>query len=395
MPNLNKILSEDAEMRRQCYTDEGNFPGIPAIRIIGDGHAPQGAWFGPVIRQDWLNEMGMAVPETYDELEEVLTAMQTNYPAAVNPMYFAGGFESNPFADPVFYGGYNIVNGFFQVDGQVKYGPLEENYRAYIERVAGWYEKGFISPDWVSDMMPWLDLAISTEETHGVYGAIYTWFDSLKAASPSPDYDLTALKPLKINKEDTVHIGTSNAMASPSAAIWAESEHIELICKWWDYLFSPEGIILGNWGIEGETYEVREDGSYTWIGPFLNPENDPAFDLSTVQWEYLVYNMAGYSQTDREYCLVDQKAIDFLACWDNCETDYNYPASATMTAEETEAYGSKYNDINTYVAEQVMKFVVGEQDFSEWDGFVQTIRDWGIDELIGYKQAALDRYYAR
>ena len=79
----------------------------------------------------------------------------------------------------------------------------------------------------------------------------------------------------------------------------------------------------------------------------------------------------------------------------DCETDYNYPHNATMTAQENEAYGSKYNDLNTYVAEQSQKFVVGDKPFTEWDSFVADVKSMGAEELCGYKQAALNRYNAR
>lgn len=59
MQNLKAIFAGDEEIRRQCYTDDGYLAGIPAIRVIGDGHEPQGTWMGYALRQDWLDQLDL------------------------------------------------------------------------------------------------------------------------------------------------------------------------------------------------------------------------------------------------------------------------------------------------------------------------------------------------
>lgn len=227
MPNLSAILSGDEAIRKQSYTDNGYLAGIPSMRVINDGHEAQRPWYGYVVRQDWLNELGMALPDTYEALETLLLAMQTNYSSAANPMYFSGGSDASTiFNDPTLYGGYGVTADWIVKNGQVVYSPLEDGYRQYVEMLNHWYETGLISPDFVSVQMPWLDLAESTKEEVGVYPIIYTWFDSYRTASSSESFDLTALEPLKIHSSDTVHIQSSTAgnMSSAAAAICYYSE---------------------------------------------------------------------------------------------------------------------------------------------------------------------------
>ena len=38
---------------------------------------------------------------------------------------------------------------------------------------------------------------------------------------------------------------------------------------------------------------------------------------------------------------------------------------------------------------------MGVKDMSEWDGFVQTLKDMDIERCIELKQNALNRYYER
>lgn len=45
--------------------------------------------------------------------------------------------------------------------------------------------------------------------------------------------------------------------------------------------------------------------------------------------------------------------------------------------------------------ESTINFIVGTKPMEEYDQFVADLRSYGIEECIGYKQAALDRYNAR
>ena len=49
-------------------------------------------------------------------------------------------------------------------------------------------------------------------------------------------------------------------------------------------------------------------------------------------------------------------------------------------------------DINTYVSESYLKFLLGKQPISEFDNFVAIIKSLNIDRAIEIQQNALDRY---
>ena len=56
------------------------------------------------------------------------------------------------------------------------------------------------------------------------------------------------------------------------------------------------------------------------------------------------------------------------------------------------AYTTLIADLSTYMAEHVLKFVVGDEDMSGYSDFVSTLYDMGMQEAIDYRQAAYDRY---
>ena len=67
----------------------------------------------------------------------------------------------------------------------------------------------------------------------------------------------------------------------------------------------------------------------------------------------------------------------------------------TMTSDEANRYATIMGDVNTYVGEMTTKFILGSEDLSGWDAYVESVKGMGIDEAISLQQAALDRFFAR
>ena len=94
----------------------------------------------------------------------------------------------------------------------------------------------------------------------------------------------------------------------------------------------------------------------------------------------------------------DMYPADVLAAYDiwgdSATGDWVMP-DITMTTAEGEAYAAKYSDIQSYVNEMILKFIVGNEPMSSWDSFVAEVKAMGIEDCIALKQAALARYLAR
>ena len=77
----------DEKTRSNLYTDSGY---LPAIMTLG---APENV--GLNIRKDWLDELGMEIPKTYDQLENVLLAFKDNY-GCRNALYMLQDYGYTP-----------------------------------------------------------------------------------------------------------------------------------------------------------------------------------------------------------------------------------------------------------------------------------------------------------
>ena len=79
----------------------------------------------------------------------------------------------------------------------------------------------------------------------------------------------------------------------------------------------------------------------------------------------------------------------------NLDGDWDYPAAAAMTIDESDKYNQHAGDIVTLCQQYTAKFITGELPLSEIENFQEQIRTTGIENCIEAKQSAYDRYMAR
>lgn len=147
-PNLKKVLDENPEYRKMITSDDGNIYVFPFLR--GDDYLL--TYNGLIIRQDWLDKLGLGMPETIEEWHTVLTAFKNDDPngngqADEIPLRLDPGQLS---MNKAFLGAWGITDSFYQVDGVVKYGPIQPEFKEFLQTMSRWYAEGLIDPDYLS-----------------------------------------------------------------------------------------------------------------------------------------------------------------------------------------------------------------------------------------------------
>ena len=161
------------------------------------------------------------------------------------------------------------------------------------------------------------------------------------------------------------------------AAVSATTEHLEEVMKLLDFCYSEEGNVLLNWGIEGESYVVNEDGSRSFTD-YVN-HNPDGLAMAQAVIHY------AYPSSDAPV-VNDYNARKLI-------NDYAMLLPVLMpTAEDSSRMAELLNEINTYIDEMETKFVMGRESFDNYDAFVQTIYNMGVEELIEIEQRTYDAY---
>lgn len=134
-PNYWYYVTQDINTLATLVTEEGNLPTIATL-FKASGSENQGY----VVRYDWLEELGLDVPQTYEELE--------HYVSTANETYGAKGMIlASDGLDELLAFGYDCGTEYLVVDGQVKSSLQQESFRDYMEMVTRWYKEGIIYSD--------------------------------------------------------------------------------------------------------------------------------------------------------------------------------------------------------------------------------------------------------
>ena len=89
---------------------------------------------------------------------------------------------------------------------------------------------------------------------------------------------------------------------------------------------------------------------------------------------------------------MSEKSINANFLWSE-DKDFAYELSdtVTMTSDEVREYSAIFNDIKTYVIEQIPRFITGDRSVAEeWDDFVNEVKGMNIDKCIEYWQNAYE-----
>lgn len=354
---------------------------------------PQLPFAGYVIRKDWLDELQLSIPKTYDQLEAALTAFkeQKNVEAPLvltKTLYWMLGIGYGFNFDT-----FGRRGGLYQIDGKVYDSFLDNGDRSkeFFTMLNRWYENGLIDQNFMS-LSDWFPNASFLNSGHsGVAQAMYSSVGSSLKPVMDAGGELAAI-PWPVENEGEVIYQNSFSMittVSQNATISTDCAHPETLLAMFNYLFTEEGFMLSNYG--------EKDVHYT-----LDAQDNVKFTemmMSNIQSGIRKHTLPpswgpSYFNPDRQNPAISQQAIDMQATWAIAKGDYNMPA-VTLTAEEQAEYANIAADLITFIEENTLQFITGAKSLDEWDLFIETIKNMGLPRCVEIYQQALDRYNAR
>ena len=404
-PYYQRLRTMIPDVGKQTMYDSGVVPGFYQIQV--DTESP---WAGVMIRKDMLDKVGLGVPETMEDWYEALTALKNNgieIPIQMDPELIAyGGF---------FLGAYGIGWEYYQDDGVVKYGNIQPEFKDFIAELHKWYAEGLLDPDF--DTRDWDSRTELILNDRAAAFFNWNWQVFGKAINETGKGEIVSVPFPTLRDGGPVKFSQKMYNVNPGvcAVITTSCENPEVAIRWMDYMYSEDGFLLMNYGVEGESY-VFEDGlpdemmfkePAAWA-PFLpklfSEGKHPVFTEAMLKDPDFEFYMASspwkdqygpYLRTDRG----NEREMDFFAfarydLWTRPSTEQNLP-NISFTTDESGRISEIKTDIDTYRKEMYFAFIKGTESLDNWDNYVATMKSMGIDEMVAIYQAALDRYNAR
>lgn len=184
-PNLKKYLKAHPDVDKQIKTDNGTYYGFPFVR--GDDWLK--TYGGPIIRKDWLDDLGLQVPTTIDEWYIVLKAFKEKKGAAA-PLTFISGVPRvfDDLGTGAFIGAYGVTRGFSLKDGKVIFGPAQPGYKEFLSTMRKWYVDGLLDKDIATIDGKIRDANMTSGKSGATYalagGGIGKWLTAMKDKDP-------------------------------------------------------------------------------------------------------------------------------------------------------------------------------------------------------------------
>lgn len=387
-PNLKKFLQEHPEIDKMVKTDDGIYYAFPFVRN-GDRLLIS---VGNLIRNDWLEELGMEMPETIEELEQVLIAFKEKK-GATAPLSYVRSNRSK------FLGNFSTSNSFYLNNGKVVYGPSTSNYKTAVETLKRWYDMGLLDPNFVSVDKEGVSSNVLNGKT-GVTvntggGGLGTWLDNMKGK----DWSMTGMPFTKISADKNVtYFPVENPYTGyGSVAITTACKNPGLAARWLDYAYSEEGSEFFNFGTKGVSFEKNGD-KYEFTETITN--NPDGLTMAQAMSKYFKSSTDGpfvqsVGYIDQFYYRPQQQqALDAWTKNIDVVRKNNIPPT-TLNEDEAEEYTEIMTEITSYESKMFSSFIMGTTPMSKFDSFVKTLEDMGIKRAIEIQQAALDRYNSR
>ena len=403
MPNLTSIFESDPEMKAVCTDRDGKIYSLPKKL----GLRPEACGNALYINKEWLDNLGLAVPTTYEELETVLEAFVTEdadgdgdatneigYTNSAGPTVLSGDLRNILFPfGPMVSRADNYMG--LNSEGEPVFMPAQENYKEAVEWMHGLWEKGILDPEYFTQEA---SMATSKRQAEGgsQVGLITGWTADSEAggnadqfvlleALQGPDgnrYVENASNYVDISDRELV---ISKDCENPEKLLaWADDFYDNVVTLQTTYGSISDGCITDN----GDgTYAVNEpeDGSSLDTSAWSNALKDFGPKYMTEDFEANVTLPA--DQGDGIRLLEDEVNAKYVT------TDKNvgFPM-VQYTSDEQNTLTMLGTDIYQYVEAQYAHWVVDGGIEEEWDAYLEQLDAMGLQDLVKAQTDAYNAY---
>ena len=409
MPNVAKMFEDHPELRVLCTDEKDGIYGIPNYRSL---------WPRTnrvlYINQTWLDNLGLQVPTTMDELEEVLIAFKNGDPNGNGdttdeiPLDFSGfpTFMLACFGVPMM----NESDGYFVEDGKVKNYRVDERYKTFMQWLQKLYGEGVINEEVITqDYSKFQSLARGEGKTARV-GVTLGWESGDRFGTEVADQytPMPALKPHADSDESQVYWGyysDNNSVNAATVALSANCKNKEAAVKFIDAFYAEDmgiQVLFGGMNDVDKCIQDNGDGTYTVL-----PPADSSIDAGTWKWtnsfaDYSPYYIPDDMKDrltmgeDMQRVLEERKPLEATLDMmeEKCET---YPSKfITYTTDENSDLAMAQANINNIVDQTYSAWLTepSRNIEEEWDAYVQSVYDIGLTQNLEIRQAAYERYLA-
>ncbi|WDZ83517.1 extracellular solute-binding protein [Micromonospora cathayae] len=397
MPNLkDKIerwnLQPELDTLRQS---DGKFYLLPGL------HEKPWAEYSVAVRADILDQLGLAVPKTWDELYTVLKAMKARYP------------DSYPYSDrwskPTpggallrivgeSYGtqaGWTFQHATWDPAAQrFGYTGSSPQYRQMIEYLHRLVAEGLLDPESFTQSDEQARQKLANGKSFVISSNAQTLVNDYRPdlAKTQPGAKLVKI-PLPVGPAGEINPASRLENGVMISAKARESKHFVAMMQFVDWIYySDAGQEFAKWGVEGTTYTKDAAGKRTLTADVnvvgLNPKGS-----KHLQKDFGFFNgVFSYGgKLDLMQSFFSPEEMEFQQVM-NARKPIEVPPPAPLTDTEREQVSLWETPLKDHVTQNTLKFILGQRPLAEWDAYVAELEAKHAKQYIDLVNKAHDRF---
>lgn len=379
-PDYFKLVKSDPEIKRQATSDEGKYHAFYQIKPKVDP-----AFRRLITRVDLLQELGGTEPKTLAQWEKYLKWLKDNKKVEIPYILEPNGIEE------IILGAYNVRAGFYLKDGKVAYGNIQPEFKEYLTLMNSWFTAGYISKDFPALKYP----QIISQYANGKVGVIGRSVDEANNMLSKSSYKVASTPFPRLKEGDKLHWSNNGwPVTGQETVISTSSKYKTEAIRWLNYPYTQEGALLINYGIEGKSYTMV-DGQPKFTDYMLNnPKFPPTGSNHILRMHFAPKLTFSDFECNPGVLQLGKESIDLRMKYsdDKDVDDKIVLPPVRLNLEESSARSPIMTEVDTYVNEMILKFILGVEPLSKFDEFVKQVKKLGIDDAVKFTQKAYDRY---
>jgi putative aldouronate transport system substrate-binding protein len=406
--NVKKIFAYYPELRANITAPDGNIYGLPGINECFHCTYSQKMW----INTQWLDNLGLAVPETTDDFYQVLKAIKASDangngdPNDEIPLMGSIKSWHNPVYDFIMNAWvYNNGADYFASDnGVLSFAPAQPEWQEGLRYLRKLYDEELIYPASFTQTREQAqtigdnpDAALFFAGTAGHLG-MYMRIES------DPPYDRhkewAALAPL--TGPDGVKVSAIyRDFSGAKYVITDKAKYPDVAFRLGDYIYGDEGTTLMEAGPEGFIWEPAKPGDKGLTGEparFRNLETAKGHgDVDNYSWGQqapTVRTAVWRASWAADQNLMTSQGYE-LRLFKNTAEKYEpyapkeWYTRVFMDPKDVEEVAQMKTNIIDYMHQATVQFIVGELDIeSDWGAYIAQLKKLELDQYMAFHQTA-------
>lgn len=407
MPNFSRIIEEYPKIGQDLRLDTGEYTFVSSLYDVDDKEDRIAASErGLGIRQDWLDEVGMDIPETMEEWYNVLLAFK-NYDPNGNGLQDEEPVNMCSSGWKYFLPAYGIDDDpSIDENGNVVYGFMTESYKEYLTELNKWSNEGLIY-----NMFENTSIEKMKERVTGNYAGAWkasagdfdvndsgSFISILRDVAPNAEFAAAPWPKTADGYQwcfsDISSFARDTTVITDLAVKNGRDKAAAYII---DYMLSESGSAYLNWGVEGESYEVvngekqKMDGMKKMVE--FRDEKIPTFNTYA---DPITVMLPQFGQI-ASYVLSNMDESYYKACetWSKGDTSYKILAPCQLSVEQEQEVDQFEDNMKNYIARMRMRFIESKVPLTDYDAYVEQVKIMGGEEFVKIWQSAYDAYLER